>query len=64
MNTVSHTRSASLMECHEHLARTIAAGMGPQSSAARAINELEERRTRGERVSVYPIRGQWVVEEV
>jgi hypothetical protein len=52
------------MHCQEHLARTIAAGMGPQSIAARAVKELDERRLHGEQVCVFPLRGQWVVEPV
>jgi len=64
MSTVSQLRSASLMNCQEHLARTIAAGMGSQSSAARAVKELDERRLRGEQVCVFPMRGQWVVEPI
>lgn len=52
------------MQCQEHLARTIAVGMGPQSSAARAVEVLDERRSRGERVCVFPMRGRWVVEAI
>jgi hypothetical protein len=62
MSTVFQLRSASLISCQEHLARTIAAGRGSQSSAARAVKELDERRLHGERVCVFPLRGQWVVE--
>jgi hypothetical protein len=58
------SRSVGLLICQEHLARTLAAGMGPESSAARAVEELNERRARGERVFVLPKRGQWVVEPI
>ncbi len=64
MSTVFQIRSASLMICQEHLARTIAAGMGSQSSAARAVKVLDERRLQGEQVCVFPMRGQWVVEPI
>ena len=64
MSKVFQFRSANLMKCQEHLARTIAAGMGSQSSAARAVKELDERRLHGEQVFVFPMRGQWVVEPI
>ena len=51
-----------MLSCQEHLARTLAAGMGANSRAARAVKELDERRRRGERVCVVPRQGQWVVE--
>lgn len=62
MNVVSRHRSASLMKCQEHLARTLAAHMGKQTSAAKALEELDERRSYGEQVTICPLRGKWVVE--
>lgn len=61
MTKMSQHRSADLMKCEEHLARILAARMGGQSVAARALAELDERRARGEQVCVFPMRGQWVV---
>lgn len=64
LSAVVRVQSAGLLICQEHLARIIAAGMGPESSAASAVKELDERRARGERVCVLPKRGQWVVEPI
>jgi hypothetical protein len=64
LSTVSHLRSSNLMKCQEHLARTIAAHMGAQCSAARAVEELDVRRSHGEQVCVFPMRGRWVVEAI
>lgn len=64
LSAVPRVQSAGLLACQEHLARTIAAGMGPESSAARAVEELDGRRARGEGVCVLPKRGQWVVEPI
>ena len=54
-------RSPGLMECEEHLARILAVKMGRQSSVARALAELDERRAHGELVCVFPMRGEWLV---
>jgi hypothetical protein len=62
--SASQNKSTGMLRCQEHLARTIAAGLGGASSAARAVNELDERRARGERVCVFPRRGQWMVEPI
>ena len=51
-----------MMNCQEHLARTIAATMGESSSAARALKEYDCRRAKGESVTIYPAQGKWVVE--
>jgi len=59
MAGVAPHRSASLMKAQEHLARTLAAGLGRQSSAARALVELDERRSHGERVTICPSQGEW-----
>lgn len=54
-------RSQGLMECEEHLARILAAKMGSQSSVVRALAEMDERRTHGELVCIFPVRGEWLV---
>ena len=60
MTRVLH-RSPDLMKCEEHLARLLAARMGQESIAARALAELDERRARGEKVCIFPDRGEWLV---
>jgi len=49
------------MKCEEHLARLLAARMGQESIAGRALAELDERRARGEKVCIFPDRGEWLV---
>jgi len=49
------------MKCREHLARTLASKGGEQSSAARALALLDERRAHGEPVCIFPDRGEWIV---
>lgn len=49
------------MKCQEHLARTLASKGGEQSSAARALALLDERRAHGEPVCIFPDRGEWIV---
>jgi hypothetical protein len=49
------------MNCQEHLARILASKMGKQSSAAKALAELDCRRAHGERVRIFPARGIWIV---
>lgn len=61
MTTAAQHRSPSLMKCQEHLARTLASKVGKQSSAARALAELDDRRAHGEPVCIFPDRGEWVV---
>ena len=61
MDKALQHRSPSLMRCEEHLARTLAQRMGAQSSAARALTELDQRRAKGEQVCIFPFRGEWLV---
>ena len=61
MQTGLKSRNAGLMQCQEHLARTLAARMGAQSIAAKALVELDERRSRGEDVAIFPAQGKWLV---
>ena len=61
MTTELQHRSTGLMNCQEHLARTLAARTGKQSSAAKALAELDCRRAHGEQVCIYPARGAWIV---
>lgn len=62
MTSVVRHRSASLMKVQEHLARTLAAGLGRQSSAAKALAELDQRRLQGEQVTICPSQGEWHIE--
>ena len=61
MTTVVQHRSPGLMDCQEHLARILASKTGKQSSAAKALAELDGRRAHGERVCIFPARGVWIV---
>lgn len=61
MTTALQHRSPGLMKCQEHLARTLASKVGKQSSAARALAQLDERRAHGEPVCIFPDRGEWIV---
>ena len=49
------------MNCQEHLARILACKMGKCSNAARAVVELDGRRSHGEKVCIFPARGDWIV---
>jgi hypothetical protein len=45
----------------EDLARAIAKTKGEQSEAAKALRELDARRSSGEEVVIFPLRGRWLV---
>ena len=45
-------------------ARTLAARMGMESAVGRALAEMNERRSRGEDVTVCPMQGRWLVRTV
>lgn len=49
------------VRCQEPLAKAIAAAKGPDSAAAKGLEELRLRRTVGEEVIIFPFRGHWVV---
>lgn len=61
MTTELQHRSPGLMNCQEHLARILALKTGKQSSAGKALAELDCRRAHGEQVCIYPARGAWIV---
>ena len=61
MNDMTRGHSEGLVRCQEHLARTLASRMGAGSSAAMALRELDRRRSQGEAVMIFPLRGKWLV---
>jgi hypothetical protein len=64
MKDGSAIRNSGLLRCQEHLARTLAARMGAESVVGKALAEMDERRSRGEDVTVCPMRGRWLVRTV
>ena len=64
MKDGSAIRNSGLLQCQEHLARTLAARMGIESAVGRALAEMDERRSRGEDVTVCPMQGRWLVRTV